>query len=110
VDVRKLEGLPERPAVVRGAEPPERIQIREHGCILGRRPGQGHKTGYYLDQRPTVLKVRELAQAGRFWTASAIPAGLLLSALAGGASSVLAIDASGEACHGRRKPALNDLP
>src|SRR5581483_11030487 len=51
VDVRKREGLPERVGRLRGAEPPDIIEIEETGLTFLVDVKRGHKTGFYLDQR-----------------------------------------------------------
>lgn len=51
VDVRKKEGLVETTGVLRGDEPPERVEIEENGLRFLVDVRRGHKTGFYLDQR-----------------------------------------------------------
>jgi 23S rRNA (cytosine1962-C5)-methyltransferase len=50
VDVRREEGLAETRGVLRGDEPPDRIEIVENGLSFLVDVKQGHKTGFYLDQ------------------------------------------------------------
>ena len=49
--VRGKEGLPETKEVLWGEAPPERLMIRENGLQFAVDVWQGHKTGFYLDQR-----------------------------------------------------------
>ena len=61
---RDEEGDEERPQgrVLWGAEPPERIEIDEHGMKLLVDVRRGQKTGLFLDQRENRRLVRELAR------------------------------------------------
>jgi 23S rRNA (cytosine1962-C5)-methyltransferase len=108
VDVRELEGLAPRIGPLRGKEPPERIEICENGLrflvdVLG-----GHKTGFYLDQRPNRRRLRELAAGREVLNCFAYTGAFAVYALAGGASSVLSVDSSaGALALGRENAALN---
>lgn len=51
VDVRKKEGLEETKGLLRGAEPPDRVEIDENNLRFMVDVRGGHKTGFYLDQR-----------------------------------------------------------
>ena len=111
VEVRKLEGLPERKGAMRGGLPPERILIHENDLQFEVDVYGGHKTGFYLDQRLNRAAVGSLAHGCRVLDCFAYTGGFALSALAGGAASVLAVDASTEALElARRNLALNGLP
>ncbi len=97
VDVRQLEGLPIREGVIRGKESPLLLQITENGIhywvdVIG-----GQKTGFYLDQRQNRRRLRELAANREVLNAFCYTGGFTLSALAGGAKSVLSIDSSAAA-------------
>lgn len=101
---RKREGLAASHGVARGAEPPERIAVHEHGVHYGVDVRRGHKTGYYVDQRDNRALVRQLAQrmtaAGRpprVLNCFCYTGGFSLAAAAGGATQVLSIDSSAEA-------------
>jgi 23S rRNA (cytosine1962-C5)-methyltransferase len=70
----------------------------------------GHKTGFYLDQRDNRLRVRTLAEGRDVLDCFCYTGGFSVNALAGGAKSVLSVDASAEAmalC--RENVALNAL-
>ena len=97
VDVRRLEGLPERKGVLAGEPPPTRMQIHENGVDLWVDLINGHKTGYYLDQRRNRLRLRSLATGRRVLDCFSYSGGFSLNALTGGASSITLIDASAEA-------------
>ena len=61
VDVRKLEGLPPRAGLLRWDAPPECICIIENDLSFCVSVHEGHKTGFYLDQRENRALVRALA-------------------------------------------------
>jgi 23S rRNA (cytosine1962-C5)-methyltransferase len=109
-DVRELEGLPPIVGSLRG-NPPEQITIKEHGLSFTVSLTEGHKTGFYLDQRANRLKVRGLAQDRAVLDCFCYTGGFTLNALAGGAKSVLSVDASAGALElGKKNAALNGLP
>lgn len=96
IAVRKLEDLPMETRLLHG----RRIQettIVEHGVQHVIKPFTGHKTGFYLDQRPARGLVKELAKGRTVLDLFCYQGGFSLSALAGGARSALAIDQSEEA-------------
>ena len=71
----------------------------------------GHKTGFYLDQRSNRQQVRELASSREVLDCFSYTGGFSLYALAGGAASVLAVDASADALRMLQDNVrLNDLP
>ena len=101
-DVRDLEGLPAQTGWLRGqgakAAPTDlRLEIAEHGLKSVVDIAQGHKTGFYLDQRENRRRVRELSQGREVLDCFCYTGAFMVSALAGGARSVLAVDSSGEA-------------
>lgn len=111
VDVRRLEGLPERTGPLRGSPPPGRLCIQENGLrfwvdVLG-----GHKTGFYLDQRDNRARLRDLAAGREVLNCFSYTGGFAAFALAGGARSVLSIDTSADALAlGAENISLNNLP
>jgi 23S rRNA (cytosine1962-C5)-methyltransferase len=97
-DARELEGLPARAGWVRGpAEDEPVVEIREHGLRYAVDVANGQKTGFYLDQRDNRARVGELARGRDVLNCFCYTGGFTLSALAGGARSVLSIDSSGAA-------------
>jgi 23S rRNA (cytosine1962-C5)-methyltransferase len=110
VEVRYLEGLPERSGSLRG-NPPESIRIQEAGLKFQVDLVKGHKTGFYLDQRWNRQRVRQLANGRQVLDCFCYTGGFALNALVGGAREVLAVDSSKEAlAQGRENLALNGLP
>ncbi len=88
VDVRRLEGLPERTGVLAGEAPPPRMLIHENGVDLWVDLISGHKTGYYLDQRRNRQRLRSLAAGRRVLDCFCYSGGFSVNALAGGAASL----------------------
>jgi 23S rRNA (cytosine1962-C5)-methyltransferase len=110
-DVRQLEGLRPVTALLRGAPASERIVIDEEGVRFGIDLEQGHKTGFYLDQRDNRQQLRALAAGRDVLDCFCYSGGFALNALAGGASSVVGVDSSAEALELARDNAeLNRLP
>jgi 23S rRNA (cytosine1962-C5)-methyltransferase len=109
VDVRRLEGLPPQAGPLRGA-PAARVQIQEAGLKFYVDLVNGHKTGFYLDQRQNRQRLRHLARGKQVLDCFCYSGGFTLNALHGGATSVLAVDSSGDAlAQGRENLALNEL-
>ncbi|MEC7584654.1 MAG: class I SAM-dependent rRNA methyltransferase [Planctomycetota bacterium] len=90
---RRHEGLPREVRLLHGRRI-EETSILEHGVRHQIQPFTGHKTGFYLDQRPARARVRELAKGRRVLDLFSYQGAFSLCALAGGASSVLAVDQS----------------
>ena len=108
-DVRELEGLPARTGLLRGAATGGTLEVQEHQLRFQVEIDAGHKTGFYLDQRDNRLRLRELAQAKDVLDCFTYTGGFAISAAAGGARSVLAIDSSGPALESARtNAALNE--
>jgi 23S rRNA (cytosine1962-C5)-methyltransferase len=98
-NVRALEGLPEVTGWLRGEGPVE-LQIREHDWLLTLNIADGHKTGFYLDQRDSrqrfALHARH-RQYQKVLNCFCYTGGFTVAALAGGAAHVTSIDSSGPA-------------
>ncbi len=97
VDVRQLEGLPPVHGVLYGQLTSEQIIINEKGLKFKVDIVNGHKTGFYLDQRDNRLRVRNLAQGLHVLDCFSYSGGFTVNALVGGAESVILIDSSAEA-------------
>ncbi|MFO0254732.1 MAG: class I SAM-dependent rRNA methyltransferase [Betaproteobacteria bacterium] len=96
-DVRELEGLPSQSGLLRGEAAAGPLTVREHGLEFAVDAEQGHKTGFYLDQRDNRGLLRGLAKGKAVLDCFCYNGGFALNALAGGATSVTAIDSSGPA-------------
>lgn len=97
--VRGLEGLAPVAGWLRGEGGTE-VTIREHGWRLTLDVAEGHKTGYYLDQRDNrKLFADWVKQFGcqRVLNCYSYTGGFSVAALAGGATEVISVDSSGPA-------------
>ncbi len=108
---RKYEGLSEASGVLAGEEPPELVEIEENGCRYLVDVRNGHKTGFYLDQRDNRATVAAYAAGRDVLNVFSYTGGFGVAALAGGAKSVTNIDISAQALAlAKRNFALNKLP
>jgi len=84
--------------VLWGAEPPERIEIDEHGMKLLVDVRRGQKTGMFLDQRENRRLVRDLsAGRGDALNLFGYTGGFSVAAALGGARHVVTIDVDRDA-------------
>ncbi|HAV78735.1 MAG TPA: 23S rRNA (cytosine(1962)-C(5))-methyltransferase RlmI [Anaerolineae bacterium] len=110
-DVRELEGLESKIGLLHGTLPDSRITITENNIQYKVNLTQGHKTGFYLDQRKNRLNVRDLAKDKDVLDCFCYTGGFTINALAGKANSVLSVDSSADALElCKENIALNDLP
>jgi 23S rRNA (cytosine1962-C5)-methyltransferase len=110
-DVRELEGLEPKVGLLRGSIFHDPLTITENNLQFKASLAEGHKTGFYLDQRKNRLRVRELAKDKDVLDCFCYTGGFTVNALAGGAKSVLSVDSSADAlslC--KENIALNNLP
>ena len=97
--VRALEGLPEVTGWLAGSGDTG-ITLTEHDWKLSLDVAEGHKTGFYLDQRDSRQKFAAYArrlQFQRVLNCYCYTGGFTVAALAGGARHVTSIDSSGPA-------------
>jgi 23S rRNA (cytosine1962-C5)-methyltransferase len=97
--VRSLEGLPEATGWLAGSGATA-LLLEEHGWTLGLDVAEGHKTGFYLDQRDSRQKFAQYARRLKFQrvlNCYCYTGGFTVAALAGGAAHVTSIDSSGPA-------------
>ena len=104
---RNREGLPAATGWLRGggtrdvdAAPPTELAIREHGWHFAVDIANGHKTGFYLDQRDNRRLFAELVRhfgVERVLNCYCYTGGFSVAALAGGARHVVAVDSSAPA-------------
>ncbi len=108
--VRALEGLESRTGWLRGEAGTE-VTIREHDWRLTLDVAEGHKTGFYLDQRDNrAALARWVRQLGirRVLNCYSYTGGFSVAALAGGAEQVISVDSSAPALErARAHVALN---
>ncbi len=91
---RQREGLAASQGVLWGKEPPELVEIRENGRLLGVNIAHGHKTGFYLDQVDNRDVVRALSRGRRVLNCFSYTGGFGIAALKGGADFVCNVDSS----------------
>jgi len=96
VDVRRLEGLPERAGLVRGSTAPEMVTIVENGLKFTVDLREGQKTGFYIDQRRNRQRLGQLSAGRETLNCFCYTGAFSAYALAGGARSVLSVDSSVE--------------
>lgn len=98
VDVRVREGLATGGfEVLAGAEPPELIEIAEGPCKFLVDVRNGHKTGFYLDQRDARQAVGALANGADVLNCFCYTGGFGIFARQCGAASVTQVDVSHDA-------------
>lgn len=93
-DVCLQEGLPEAIGPLAGTAPPGMVNILEHGVTYAVDPWQGHKTGFYLDQRDNRAIIRDICHGSRVLNAFSFSGGFGLNAIAAGAEHVVHLDSS----------------
>lgn len=96
-DVRLQEGLALETGPLWGVAPPEQIEIVEHGHRFRVDVRQGHKTGFYLDQRQNRLRTATYCAGANVLNAFAYSGAFGVYAAAAGATSVTNIDSSAPA-------------
>ncbi len=113
-EVRDKEGLEPAVGLLTGREPPELIEIDEHGRRFLVDVRAGHKTGFYLDQRfnrrllGDLLRFDPDAPKKTVLDAFGYTGGFSVYALDGLARRVVTVDSSAEAIAlARRNLALN---
>ena len=97
--VRSLEGLPEATGWLVGSGDTS-ITITEHDWKLSLDVAEGHKTGFYLDQRDSRQKFFAYTRRLKFervLNCYCYTGGFTVAALAGGAGHITSIDSSGPA-------------
>lgn len=95
-DVLALEGLEASVGVRRGTSDGRAVCFEENGLHFEVDVQHGHKTGFYLDQRDNRALVRSLAARREVLDCFCYTGAFTVSALAGGAASVFAVDSSAD--------------
>jgi len=96
---RALEGLPESTGWLRGSGEVELV-LQEHDWQLGLNIAEGHKTGFYLDQRDSRKRFADYARRLKFQrvlNCFCYTGGFTVAALSSGAAHVTSIDSSAPA-------------
>jgi 23S rRNA (cytosine1962-C5)-methyltransferase len=95
--VRRKEGLPLESGPVWGAEPPDLVEIAEHGRRFLVDLKRGHKTGFYLDQRENRRRAAAYCDGAEVLNAFAYTGGFGVYGGQAGAQSVVHVETSAEA-------------
>ena len=96
-DVREKEGLPLRKEAVYGDVPKTPVEMIENGILFNVDVWNGHKTGYYLDQRDARFNVGKYAKGKHVLNCFSYTGGFGLFALQNGAKLVTEVDVSKDA-------------
>lgn len=108
--IRAREGLELQVGVLHGQEPTEPVAVHEHGVQYLVDVMQGHKTGFYIDQRDSRDLVGQLSKGKTVLNMFCYTGGFSLAALKAGAQHVISVDSSGDALAMAKKQAqLNDV-
>jgi len=106
----KTEGFSPTQGVVRGDSTIDAFEFSERGLKFKIPFSLGHKTGFYVDQRPLRARIEELSSGLRVLDTYSFVGAVALSAARGGAREVHAVDASAPALEiGAECAALNGL-
>ena len=97
----EIEGFAAETRVLRG-EAMTRVACQEDGILIEAEPLQGQKTGLFLDQRPSRVRVGQMVAAaperlGRVLDCYAYNGGFSLQAARAGAREITAVDSSSRA-------------
>ncbi len=98
--VRTLEGLQPVTGWLRGDGLATEVTIQEHDWKLTLDVAEGHKTGFYLDQRDNRLRFSQWVRhfgLKRVLNCYCYTGGFSVAALAGGAAEVVSVDSSAPA-------------
>jgi 23S rRNA (cytosine1962-C5)-methyltransferase len=90
--VRSGRGETRRVEAAWGEVPAQAVTVREHGMVLCADLARGQKTGLFLDQRSSRLRVRSLAQGLRVLNLYGYTGGFSVAAGLGGARAVTTVD------------------
>ncbi len=97
VTVREKEGLHPVVGPIWGEDPPGLLEIDEGPCRYAVDVRNGHKTGFYLDQRDNRAWVREYARNADVLDCFSYTGGFTIAALGAEAASVTCVDVSSDA-------------
>lgn len=109
-DLGSLEGI--KPSMMKDltASAPDKVRIREHGVRFEVDFAEGHKTGFFCDQRDNRRRFGQLAKGLRVLDLCSYTGGFSINAALGGATEVTAVDLDEKAvAQGRRNANLNQV-
>ncbi|MDA9556070.1 class I SAM-dependent methyltransferase [Vibrio sp.] len=94
VAIREKEGLKQRMGVLHGEEPPKSVVIEENGIKINVDICNGHKTGFYLDQRDSRQQAMKYCTDKEVLNCFSYTGGFGLYALKAGVKRVINADVS----------------
>jgi 23S rRNA (cytosine1962-C5)-methyltransferase len=97
VDVRRKEGLEQRKGLLWGKCPPPDLEIEENGQCFAVDLCEGHKTGFYLDQRENRAQLPAFCAGAHVLDAFSYIGGFSVYASGGGAAQITLVDSSAPA-------------
>ncbi|MBX3735864.1 MAG: class I SAM-dependent rRNA methyltransferase [Candidatus Didemnitutus sp.] len=109
-DLGSLEGI--KPSMMREitASAPDKVRVREHGVRFEVDFAEGHKTGFFCDQRDNRRRFGQLAKGLRVLDLCSYTGGFSINAALGGATEITAVDLDEKAvAQGRRNANLNQV-
>lgn len=110
-DLGSLEGIKPSQMKELTATAPDKVRIREHGVKYEVDFTEGHKTGFFCDQRENRQRFGELTRGLRVLDLCSYTGGFAINAALGGATEVTAVDLDEKAiAQGRRNANLNQIP
>lgn len=108
VDVREKEGLVKSKGIIFGKLPDLPIEVIENGNKLLVDIVNGHKTGFYLDQRKNRDVITDFAKGRNILNCFSFTGSFSVYALKAGAAKVINIDSSEEALSLAEKNLINN--
>jgi 23S rRNA (cytosine1962-C5)-methyltransferase len=109
-DLGSLEGIKPSQMKEVTASAPAVVKIREHGVRFEVDFAEGHKTGFFCDQRENRRRFGQLAKGARVLDLCSYTGGFSINAALGGATEVTAVDLDEKAvAQGRRNANLNQV-
>jgi 23S rRNA (cytosine1962-C5)-methyltransferase len=110
VDVRQLEGLPLSTGRLSGHDFETPVMINESGIKFNVDIIEGHKTGFYLDQRDNRHLARSISSNRKVLDCFSYTGGFAVNSLVGNAKSVTLVESSGTALNNAQKNmSINNL-
>ncbi|HYC72398.1 MAG TPA: class I SAM-dependent rRNA methyltransferase [Opitutaceae bacterium] len=89
---------------------PDAVKIREHGVRYEVDFAEGHKTGFFCDQRDNRRRLGQLVRGARVLDLCSYTGGFSINAAKGGAAEITAVDLDEAAiAQGRRNANLNQV-
>jgi 23S rRNA (cytosine1962-C5)-methyltransferase len=109
-DLGSLEGI--KPSMMKDltASAPDKVKIREHGVRYEVDFAEGHKTGFFCDQRDNRRRFGSLVKGARVLDLCSYTGGFSINAALGGAAEITAVDLDEAViAQGRRNANLNQV-